>query len=319
MNPLSAIGQAITNYFTKPQPSGLISPLPQGQTSPPNTKLLSPLPTAPQQPTQFQTDMTNIGHVPQDLLNGVHNATIGFDKFFGAPDNRSPWNRLPQPNPQSPQQPLSAMAQSRAMAQPQITPTITPNVNQHPMAMRQASVQTQPNIPTFTPPQGMSAPQGAFGGFTTAPVPENLQGLIYHAAQQAGVDPNIFASILFSEHGFQLTPGYNYNPDGSYDRGIAQINTKSHPEVTDEQALNPNFAVPYAANMLGRYIQQVKQRGGDLNQGIAAYNVGVGGAFANNGSLGPRGQRYLDAVSYGLTPETIKKLGLRPSPRPVIK
>lgn len=174
---------------------------------------------------------------------------------------------------------------------------------QQAMAQQVSAQNVSAPIPT---PQ---VPKSAFSDFTTTDVPSNLQPLIYKSAMNAGVDPNVFASLLFSEHGLQTTPGINRNADGSYDRGIAQINTKQHPEVTDQQALDPNFAIPYAANLLGNHIKNL----GDINKGIAAYNVGEGGATANQGGVGPMGQAYIDKIANGLSPSLLKKLGIKKS------
>lgn len=42
------------------------------------------------------------------------------------------------------------------------------------------------------------------------------------------------------------TQATNVNPDGSIDRGLWQINSKAHPEVTEAQAFDPVWATAYA-------------------------------------------------------------------------
>ncbi len=167
------------------------------------------------------------------------------------------------------------------------------------------------SIPTPTPQMD---PAQMFNGFTTTPVPKQLAPLIYNSAKNNGIDPNTFASLLFTEHGFKTDAGINKNSDGSYDRGIAQINSKAHPEISDQQALDPNFAIPWAAKTLSRYIHDM---GGDYNKGIAAYNVGEGGARISGNTpsgIQPLGQEYLNKVAQGLTPSLRKRLGLKVSP-----
>lgn len=173
-----------------------------------------------------------------------------------------------------------------------------------PTAMQTA---TQQQATPTAPAPTIADNQQLFPHFTTAPVPSNLAPLIHDSAVKAGVDPNVFASLLFSEHGFQTTPGINMNTNGSYDRGIAQINNQAHPEVSDQQALDPNFAVPYAANLLGKHIQDM---GGDYNKGIASYNVGEGGANTPQIYNGA-GKRYIGKVAQGLTPDLIQQLGIQ--------
>lgn len=47
---------------------------------------------------------------------------------------------------------------------------------------------------------------------------------------------------------------YATNDNGKYgkDRGLAQINTKYHPEVSDEQAFNPDFAIKWTIGMINK-------------------------------------------------------------------
>lgn len=169
--------------------------------------------------------------------------------------------------------------------------------------------QSQPmqSQPSFIP-QAQAAGQNPFADFTTAKVSPQYAGLIAHSAQQNGVDPNIFASLLFSEHGFQPT-GVSYNRDskgkiipGNYDRGIAQINSVAHPEVSDQQANDPNFAIPYAARILGQHIKTL-----GLKRGIVAYNTGSNGSMA---IADPTQHPYYKKVTGGLSQGLKQRLGL---------
>lgn len=210
------------------------------------------------------------------------------------------------------------------------TPTLSQGTPNRDMVVRKLAgnnITPTPTVPMRTSTLGVATqeqsgqyPQqySAFSDFTTTQVPQNLQPIIYNAAQQYGVNPAILASLLFSEHGLIADNNKTFNRDpntgaiipGNYDRGIAQINAKAHPEITDEQAFDPNFAIPWAAKTLSGHI---KNLGGDINRGIAAYNVGEGGAQIQGptpSGLGPRGQAYLNKVAAGLTPDLRKKLGI---------
>jgi hypothetical protein len=185
--------------------------------------------------------------------------------------------------------------------QPQVVPqkvqaqTLAPKMPAEKMAQ---PVQTPTPTPTPQP----------FADFKTAKVPAQFQDLISNSAQQAGVDPNVFASVLFSEHSFiadnNKTPSYDkYGNFAGYDRGIAQINSMAHPDVTDEQAFDPNFAIPYAANLLKSYIDQ----SGSLQRGILAYNHGVTG---QRSIQDPTQDTYYQKVVGGISPQGRKRLGL---------
>lgn len=197
-------------------------------------------------------------------------------------------------------------------------PVATPKVPQG-VPLGQARVQ-----PTITPTQapqvlGATAPAGnypEFKQFTTAPIPANLQALIYDAARKTGIHPAILASVLFSEHGFIADQNKTYNRDeqgniipNNYDRGIAQINSIAHPDITDQQAFDPSFAIPWAANRLSA----AQQHFNNYNRAIASYNVGMGGANIQGptpSGMGPRGQLYLNKVAAGLSPELRQQLGI---------
>lgn len=154
----------------------------------------------------------------------------------------------------------------------------------------------------------------ALAGYTRSQIPSDLGGTIIDAARQYGIHPALLAAVLFQESG--ISPNAkdipNYNKKGkiiSYDRGIAQINNVAHPEVSRQQAKDPNFAIPFAAKLLSDYIKQV----GSVKHGVAAYNVGPGMVGIDSSrptGLGPRGQKYLTGVKANLDPSLLTSLGL---------
>jgi hypothetical protein len=74
----------------------------------------------------------------------------------------------------------------------------------------------------------------------------------------------------------------------SVDMGLMQINSAAHPDVSPEQAADPDFAINYAANLLKSYYDQMGT--GNWDDAVRAYNAGVGGA--QNGG----GYDYLQGV-----------------------
>ena len=74
-------------------------------------------------------------------------------------------------------------------------------------------------------------------------------------ARETGVASTTLYSLLFNES--TLNPDAAVDipptkgcPDGSVDRGIAQINDCYHPEVTDEQAYSVDFGIQWAADVI---------------------------------------------------------------------
>jgi len=62
--------------------------------------------------------------------------------------------------------------------------------------------------------------------------------------------------------------------DDQHDRGLMQINSVSHPMVTDQLAFNPAFSIEWA----GQYLKIAHDILGDWTLALAAYNVGTAGA-----------------------------------------
>lgn len=59
------------------------------------------------------------------------------------------------------------------------------------------------------------------------------------------------------------------------DLGLGQINGPSHPDMSAEQRLTPAVSIPWVADFALANITAMK---GNLRDGIAAYNLGIGGA-----------------------------------------
>jgi len=76
------------------------------------------------------------------------------------------------------------------------------------------------------------------------PYQEINEMLIRKVAKEEGVDPDLAVRVAKCES--QLDHNAKHiNTDGSYDRGLFQINSKFHPEVSDEEAFNPIFAAQF--------------------------------------------------------------------------
>ena len=190
---------------------------------------------------------------------------------------------------------------------------------------KQVNASPQPSVPQPTVPQPTATPTqptpttAYLQGFARKGSGSQYYDLINKAAQQYGIHPSLLAALLFQESGIDTKAPDNvadiYNDKNvllakaARDRGVAQINSYWHPEVNDIQAHDPNFAIPWAAKRLASDIAHFK----DVNRGVAAYNVGRGGANIRGPQPfggGPRGQKYLDELSLNLEPELRKQLGL---------
>ena len=246
----------------------------------------------------------------QDILNSIGAGGQAVNDYFKRPEN--PYAvKSPIPNEQLVTRELPAGFKSpiptilqHVQGQSAFQNTIDDTRNQVGTFMsgfnKQASVpRSTTSTPTPTPTQ---APRETFADFTTAPVTPAYAPIITKAAIDANINPNLLASLLFSEHGFSTTPGFSYNSDGSYDRGPAQINSRAHPEISDAQALDPNFAIPWAANLLSSHIKKL-----GLKRGIIAYNMGATGSLR---VADPTQTVYYQKVVSGLSPYLRQRMGL---------
>ncbi len=78
----------------------------------------------------------------------------------------------------------------------------------------------------------------------TSVITEPVREIIKRIAINKKVDPNLALRVAKCESG--LDPrAVNVNALGSTDRGLFQINDKYHPEVTKEEAFDPEFATNF--------------------------------------------------------------------------
>ena len=88
--------------------------------------------------------------------------------------------------------------------------------------------------------------------------------LITQSAQRHGLDPTVFKRLIGTESSFRPAA---VSPRGErFGLGIAQI-AEVH-GLTREQRLDPNTAIPFAAQLLARYLQE---SGGNYEQAIQRY------------------------------------------------
>src|SRR4030042_4774145 len=103
----------------------------------------------------------------------------------------------------------------------------------------------QPTSPPMPQPMGQVAGVSQLGdrlpNFNLPDPQTSILDLILRASQETGVDANLLAGLLAQESMFN--PQAIFGQQGNRDRGIAQISERWHPEVPDQQALDPNFAI----------------------------------------------------------------------------
>lgn len=96
-------------------------------------------------------------------------------------------------------------------------------------------------------------------------VPEKLKPIITASAVKYEVPEAILAGLIKKESEFRNVWGY----DGT-GRGMAQIDAYWHPEVSDNEAFEPSYALPWAA----KYLKALKEENGNWYNALRAYNGG---------------------------------------------
>ena len=93
---------------------------------------------------------------------------------------------------------------------------------------------------------GYSVIVSALGGKaqTESKKEEKIQDLIARIARKHKIDEKLALAVAEAESGFNATITHK-NADGSTDRGLYQINDKWHPEVSEQQAMNPEYATEF--------------------------------------------------------------------------
>jgi hypothetical protein len=115
--------------------------------------------------------------------------------------------------------------------------------------------------------------------------------VIQQSAAQYGIDPVVFKRLLGSESSFSPTA---VSPRGEkFGLGIAQI-AAVHP-LTREQKLDPNTAIPFAAQLFSQYLQK---SGGNYEEALMRYK----GASSEQGRAAMA--KPINTILSGISPST---------------
>lgn len=133
--------------------------------------------------------------------------------------------------------------------------------------------------------------------------------LIQSGAGKAGIAPALLQGLLFTETGTSSLTGLtafanrpasqqeHVNTNGSIDRGLGQINNQAQPQVSDAQAFDPQFAIPWSAGYLSQQIRSC----GSIQGGLSKYNTGS--------CTGPVGMQYAGKVLAAAGPAALSPGG----------
>lgn len=128
-------------------------------------------------------------------------------------------------------------------------------------------------VPTKTTPPPKVVPE----------TPAALRPVVLAAAAKHGVPSEILSAALARESAnFKDKYVYGWHVDGT-GRGIAGIDKKYHPEVSDKDAFDPVYSIDWMANYLSGLI---KKNRGDVYSALREYNGGPNFASMRAGYQG---------------------------------
>ena len=110
------------------------------------------------------------------------------------------------------------------------------------------------------------------------------------AAKRHGVPPALFRRLIQQESGWNPDAT---NPSGA--TGLVQIHLPSHPDISEQQARDPAFALAWGA----RYLAAQKARFGRWDLALAAYNAGPGNVENGRWQSFPETRDYVRNIMRG--------------------
>lgn len=114
---------------------------------------------------------------------------------------------------------------------------------------------------------------------TTAKLSDELQDYVYEECSEYGISgyEKVILAKLYCESSYNPNLKH-YNKNGTYDSGLAQINSSNHSRLKRELGIT-DFYDPYQSIKAGVYMfsQCLKQNGYNESMALAAYNTGKNG------------------------------------------
>lgn len=132
---------------------------------------------------------------------------------------------------------------------------------------------------------GVLKPAGSVSGTTTT----EMAAAILSNASAFDISPSLAFALCWAESQFNPAAVNHANRDGSIDRGLFQLNSRSFPKMKDEDFFNPLINAYYGM----AHLRWCLDAGGSVVAGLAMYNAGTNRV---KGDGTPK--RTLDYISY---------------------
>lgn len=121
------------------------------------------------------------------------------------------------------------------------------------LSLPKANAVTTSNIPGYVPPKIETTTRSTvLRPKLTVEVPEEYKTLISSYAQKYSVEGQNLEPIITSVIRCESSFNTNALGDNGHSRGLVQIHNVWHPEVTDAQAYDPEFAIEFLAKAISQ-------------------------------------------------------------------
>lgn len=183
----------------------------------------------------------------------------------------------------------------------QQNPQLLVNAKKDPVAFYEKVAKGEAGFKAAVEPQPLPATKKALKYDQTQ---TEYDPLIMQSAQQYGIDPVIFKRLLGTESSFQPDPSANRKTA----RGIAQIHVNNIKAgmISLQDALNPQAAIPFAAQLFSQYLQQSN---GNYEQALQMYK-GATSTQGKRSMAGVIGDILSGTQPAPTAPATTAKLGI---------
>lgn len=134
---------------------------------------------------------------------------------------------------------------------------------------------------------GVLKPESSLSGTTT----EEMAKAILSNASAFDISPSLAFALCWAESQFNPMAVNRTNRDGSIDRGLFQLNSRSFPKMKEADFFNPSINAYYGM----AHLRWCLDTGGSVVAGLAMYNAGTNRVKADGTP-----KRTLDYISYVL-------------------
>lgn len=120
---------------------------------------------------------------------------------------------------------------------------------------------------------------------------EDIARLAIEYSEKEGIETSLLVALMKTESNFNPN-AINYNYNGSVDRGICQLNSKTFPHLSKQDFYDPETNIKVAASFLHWCLENTNY---NLVRALACYNAGWGNV--TNENVGDLTLNYIQKIT----------------------